>query len=796
MMKKSVVGAACFFLLVGGLILYGQGYKLKVRVDLAAVRDKPDGQAQILGYLKTGTVIDAGQKIGAWYSFNFLAADGQTSLTGYVPEVSVDVVGAGGQPPPLTGAVPAQAGKPATAPPAATGDKNLLELQRLEGNMRDESITFLTLIKKMQPQESDQTRTRTIDMVRVNADGCSAYDRMDVQSNVIYRPRLNDEYELVEKNDGFYKVVLADGRQAWLAESCVQPFSASKTEAKIKYAGVNATEVKEFLDSASDLYSQISKEKIEADLILKGYQGGNAAFDESAAKIQKYYDYAARFYRQYIENKAADTGTTASILSQISAWTELLFGSSSFGTDYLDKTVEKFSGGVRDLSLGGNMMISEASRVEFRVANKRDILETPFSTTDVDASYSYKNTGGLAVRAGVALNSYKDEKSALNDYSRTTLKAGVDLPLGEIALLNAEYSFLQNSFGQNAGNNYGDHQLLASAKLRPKPGMEYTFQLRSSLESGKSDFYNFTNLEPSLSLTRSGTNSRLTLRALYESFNYPKLDLRSYGRAAFSLSGTTKKEKGSLGYNLEVTSKTFSGNAPQNYIQIRGQLQTQKSGAVTSSLTPSFFTNLYPKASSNSFTEFRVDWNNSTASFFGDVSTYFRLWHSPGTPVKDKTGLVKPYVLDVMGKVGVVIKGFRIGPSFGVHALFSSEDVTFFKRDGNLFRFGGVAEGTIALPNGGSLNLSGAYEYGFVYNNEVSIDQNTGEVKEGDLFTRNPTTFQLNSSISYPVLPVLELIGRLNYYVIKTDMTAKLSINPVIQNNRFTFLIGVRFHYN
>ena len=788
-MKKFVVWVACFFILGTGLALHGQEFKLKVRVELASVRDRPDDRGQVLTYLPAGTLIDAARKVGVWYSFNFLAEDGRTTLAGYVQESAVERVETGGSRAPVT----------PTAPSAgpATSDKSRLELRRLEGSIRQESIAFLGLIKNLQPQESDRTRTRSVDMVRVIADGCSARDRMDLQSNVIYRPRLNDEYELVEKNDGFFKVTLRDGRQGWLPGSCVQLFSATKSEAKIKYSGVGATRVKEYLDSASDLYFQIDKEKTEADLILKGYQGGSAAIDESAAKIQKYYDYAARFYQQYLDGRAADTGKTAPFLSQISAWAELLFGSSSFGTEYLDKTVDKSSGGVRDLSLGGNVTINDASRVDFRVANKRDILETPFATTDVEASYSYRNARGLALRAGVALNSYADEKISLNDYSRTALNAGASLPLGGTALLNAEYSFLQNNFSRNQGNNYGDHRLSASARLRPNPGMEYVFQLRSSLESGKSDFYNFTNLEPSVSLTRSRVNSKLTLRALYESFRYPNLDLRTYGRAVFLLTGTAKKDNGgSLGYDVEVTSKTYSGNTRQNYLQVRGRLQTARSGAVTSSLTPSFYTNLYTNESTNSFTEFRVDWNNATAAFFGDVSTYFRLWHSPGQPVQGKTGVVKPYVLDVMGKLGIAVKSFRIGPSFGVHALFSSEDKTFFKRDGNLVRIGGVAEGTISLPRGGSLNLNGSYEYGFVYNNEVSIDPNTGDVKEGDILLRSPTTFQLNSSVSFPLLEMLDITGRLNYYIINTAMTSKLSINPAIQNNRLTFLVGVRLHYN
>jgi hypothetical protein len=172
------------------------------------------------------------------------------------------------------------------------------------------------------------------------------------------------------------------------------------------------------------------------------------------------------------------------------------------------------------------------------------------------------------------------------------------------------------------------------------------------------------------------------------------------------------------------------------------------------------------------------------------------MWHSPGQPVAGKTGIVKPGVVDVMGKLGIVIKGFRIGPTFGLHALFSAEDEQFFKRDGNLFRFGASAEGMIALPLNGTLSLNGSYEYGFVYNNEVSINPSTGDVTEGDILTRHPTTLQANAALSLPVLRIMDIIGRADFYIISTDMTSKLSINPIVRNDRFTFLVGVRFRYN
>ncbi len=105
-------------------------------------------------------------------------------------------------------------------------------------------------------------------------------------------------------------------------------------------------------------------------------------------------------------------------------------------------------------------------------------------------------------------------------------------------------------------------------------------------------------------------------------------------------------------------------------------------------------------------------------------------------------------------------------------------------------------EAEIPLPHQIHLSASGGYEYGFVYSDELAVDVNTGLLTIGDLVQRHPTTFQINSLISVPVLANLELIGRLNMYKIKTDMDQKLSINPIGQSNRFVVLFGVRYRYN
>jgi hypothetical protein len=249
-------------------------------------------------------------------------------------------------------------------------------------------------------------------------------------------------------------------------------------------------------------------------------------------------------------------------------------------------------------------------------------------------------------------------------------------------------------------------------------------------------------------------------------------------------------------WDLSLMSKNYPDNKASSYLQLRGAYARTRGGRLKMRFAPSFTTNLYSNNSDNSFTDLRMDLSTTSSAFFMNLSSFFRLWHSPGDPDVENA-VVKPYVLDVYGRLGLNLKYFKIGPTFGMHALVSSEnEVEFFKRDGNLIRFGGMVEGNIPFPSGIFLTLRGTYEYGFVYNNEIDIDVNTGDVTTGDLLLRHPTTFQINSTLRVPLYKNLVLLGRVNYYKIASDMDEKLSIRPVTQNTRLVALAGISYRFN
>jgi len=779
-----------FFLLLILLAFPGlssaENVKIKVIVERAKIHLKPDPNSPVLIQAARDVIFEVAEKVGQWYFVTLPSDESGYTRAGYIHQNMAEEISY-------------QATQPSPPPSYRGSDaKDLEQLVRIEKTTRQHSIAFLSLIKQMAPEETSGFDTHGVDMVRVVIDGCSVYEAMDAMSTVIYSPRINDEFEVRERNDVFYEILLFDGREGWISEQCIQPFSGQKREAQIRFRGIQASEVKKFIETASSIFEQITQQKILADQIYKKYASagkeGSLGLQAAYLKIQKYYDYAYQFYRKFVKNKSFLAGTKDSpLLTKLSAWTELLFGSSSFSTEYLNQNPEKNSGIIRDLTLGANVVLGESSKLDVKFANKKDIIQTPYSTTTVDAGYSYTGDSGLNFKTGVNFNTYNDDLTDINDYSRLTLAAGGDYSITQNSRFLFDYSFLQNSFSMNEGNNYASHKIFGAFKFKRNEQSEFTVQMLSNLQTSDQALFNSTNFVPSITYDKYGENSQTKLSFLYDMFSYPDLDLRSYNRAVLNFRLNTRAGGSSKSVDLSATAKRFPQNKGGDYIQLQGRYASTKGGSFNTVFRPSIYSNLYTTNTANSFTELRVDLGGNTQIFFSHFSTYFRFWHSPGDPDE---GQVKPHVFDLYGKIGLSFKYIRIGPTVGVHALFSSDQEEFFRRDGNLIRFGGIVEGNIPFPRGIKLSFSGSYEYGFVYNNEIAINPNTGEFDQGELLQRHPTTFQGNAVITIPVYKSFELLGRANFYKINTDMDEKISINPMTQNTRVTFLVGLKYRYN
>jgi hypothetical protein len=684
---------------------------------------------------------------------------------------------------------------------AAKSAQDLQSLQELETTIRKESLAFLSLIKKMSPEKKSAVRLRKVEKGKVVRSRCRVYDTLDEDGKVLYSPRLNEEFTLIEKDDAYYRIRLPDGREGWIEEQCLQTFSASEKETQTKFAGVASSEINGFMALAGEIYASMAKHYKSAEAIHEAYRPDSLAQTRTVkeirrvfANISRYFQYGDYFYRQYVRDRKLISSADAGALAKLSAWGELFLGTARHVTEIGSGQSEENKGGSRDISLGASYALQANSQVEVSFSNRREIIQTPFSSTALQAGYTLSQSEKLSLHAAVGYNSYRDEANRLNDFGQVAVKTDARFDLSPRQSIRLDYSFTSNSFANDPGAGFANHALGAGFKLQANAESSFLMQLRSNLETSDSAFHQFIYLAPSLGYERAKGASRLGLKLAFELLSYKELELKNFSRFSLLLDSAGRRGDASRNASLAVIYKTFPNNDQSSYLQLGGKYAAQSGGSGQKLFSVSLTSNLFTAASASSHSEMRLDYGGDSRGFFGNFTLYGRFWHS-AEPAAG--GPAKPHVIDLYAAMGLRTAVVKIGPVLALHAQVTpGEGASFFKRDGNLFRVGGLAEVSLKLPARGSLTLNAAYEYGFVYNEEISVDLGSGSITSGDVVQRHPTTFRVSGQVSIPILPQLEFVSRVNFYKIATDMDATISINPIAANRMFLALFGVRYRYN
>jgi hypothetical protein len=91
-MKRNIIIALLFILLLGGALLAKEKTILKVKVQTANIRSEPDASAAIVARVTIGNVLEASGREGAWYEVNVNDQSGK-EIAGYIHSTVVEVSG-------------------------------------------------------------------------------------------------------------------------------------------------------------------------------------------------------------------------------------------------------------------------------------------------------------------------------------------------------------------------------------------------------------------------------------------------------------------------------------------------------------------------------------------------------------------------------------------------------------------------------------------------------------------------------------------------------------------------------
>lgn len=666
------------------------------------------------------------------------------------------------------------------------------DLQQIEEKINSETIALKSLIKKIYPNYAESLGSTKITKLKIISNQCRVRETIDRTSQVIYSPTINEEFRIIGHDDNYFHIKLGGGRDGWIHETCGQVITET-VEKKSVQSILSETDINKYLDFCLVVFNKIETNKLLADKIVTNERISKK--NSSYKNIQKHFDLAVSIYKKYLSDRKSYIADNFDFTKRISGSTEFLLGKASYNQKYLDGVVNDYEEGNRDFAINGNYILNGDAQVNLFLNSKTEVLQTPYRTTNYGAGFNYSGFNRMFIDTKIHFNSYDDDITSNNDYGRFQFDTNIRRVFSPKSDVNLHYTLLNNNYKIGDDNDYSSHRIAALTNLKLNPFSKMVISFLSSFEVSDSEYHQFRSLKPSISLQRKIGDKRTNLLFHYENLVFEELTLRDYNRLSLSYKVNNKKINKRNAAKFSVGMKSFPNNDIDDYFQIKGKLSSSSIGKLNKQNAFAVYTNIYPNLTDNSYTDFRYDFN-LISKMFANFSAYYRLWHNTFESDSDTTSSANPSIVDLNGKLGIKIGPVRIGPTVGIHAILDFDEDEVFKQDGNLIRYGGVAEGTFLLPKMISASFMVAYDFGSVYNDEISIEQSTGEITTGELQERHPTSLQYSATLSAPLVHNLEIVGRLYYYKINTDLDETLSINPIKSTKQLSFQLGIRYNYN
>jgi hypothetical protein len=502
-------------------------------------------------------------------------------------------------------------------------------------------------------------------------------------------------------------------------------------------------------------------------------------------ELNRYLTNARNYYLTRFAEITSDSPVYASAANRFSGELSLATGSSTFTDEYSESLREEFKGSLTDLSLKGLYRIDELSSVNLLIDTRSELLETPYKSNMYQLGYR-RNEEATQFSASAGLNQYKDSFRGINSYDRLGVNARIKHALNRNNSVSLQYQLINNSYESETTTDYTRHHVTAGTESRLRNNNLFLLAVRGNLSSSDNDQLNFIHALPSITYRKINPNSSTDYALSFESFSYENLSLRNSIRGNFGISGRKHKELGKT-TRKDVLFSYLSYPENSNIDHLRFSFTTASHNFVGGNTFSTFgFTTKYFQSNPQaSYADLRYD-AGAVGRVFTQLSVFNRIYYPEETVLT---------LTEANFRLGFQIEGFKIGPVFSVRGNIDFSDISV-ETDGNYYRLGAFIEGSKTFKNSLRIALNGAYDYGNVYSEDISIDPQTGLINAGDVLSRNPTTLRFSFQAGYTVMQLFDLFANAEYYKIERDHQQVAGLSPVLSSDRLSFKIGFVYRYN
>ncbi len=688
-------------------------------------------------------------------------------------------------------------------------------LRKISTDVRHRVVPLLSIIEKHEKGQQT-TRIETAKMIESSA---TIYESDTPESASLLEAKLDDEFPILRKRDQWYEIRLEDGRQGWIQEDAVQilvseetvdiatdqELSQSQIEEMYSLSSTWMDDIEQYHETAAGIFATIQQQYNDlSPSEKKQHEYTYQLLVLENEKIARYHTYADHFFTPY--QKQADA-TIPIILqpdkSPLSGTATLNLGKSSYNSDREESETSQ------ELTFNGMYRLNEKSKLNASLTKRRDVIHTPFSTTNFRLGHTYRQPDGLSLNSRISYDKYSDDNMPENEFGQLGLNINIDYLLQNGTQLFGYFNRVDKNFEQGGGNGYTSNMFNIGATMEKDLEHRMTFNVNGIVQRGDVSYLEFNQFNPRFRYVKqTSEKSNFAIIVDVDRLSYSEAHQGSnYTKENISFQWTQQTEGDQRERLLRITGKQFPNHQSQNYLKLSGDLRWQSGryGFGSSTSTSIFgvltvFTN-GDSTQANSL-DLRLNRTKNSDQTVWNINVYFRFWTMPETdiPMYNTLNLYSRmgWVFDGITVGPITFTRFNVGPVLGGHILYHKE-TSFFKNEGNALRIGVGCQGNFKVKST-SGNISLSWERSFTYENEIAIvrTNTTYEVEYGDLVQRKPTSFQCRIASRTPITQNLDLQASLSYYTIDTDINEAVSIevDPIQKRSKFKFWVGLTYRLN
>ena len=694
----------------------------------------------------------------------------------------------------------------------------LPQLKKISTELNQNVLPLLALIKKIEESGS----ATTFKVAKIIKPQISVREADNLNSSIVVEARMNEEFEIIEERDKWYKIKTRDNREGWVAEEDVQLIVRPSGDAAGNLEKLSKQD-------ASALLSQISRYKniiegLYADAVVlikkmeeeynslsadnkKTVEPDYKTFLDYKEKIEKYHNYAIRYakpYENFLISPGAPQPSKLAPGDRFKGTISADVGRSSYTNMNSNSTTS------RRIALGGIYQIDKNTKLDFAVNHQNELIQTAFTNNTLDAGITRQFSDKMVLGANVNYNMYDDQVSDNNSFG--LFRAGVNAILNPSRKANifANAGFQSKNFKTTGNNDYEGILYVVGANLSPDSKNNIRIQIQGNKQSGEKDYLKFTQLSPQLIYTHKKTREKSFSFGLdYDILKYAETNnFNDYQKYKTDLRWRNKINDRLLSRTLNLTYKLYPNNSKQDYYRMGYVLEKRKgllTGQKSSVSSLSYLVNIIANREDNllkDYLDLRLDRSSVRPKGYSNMNILTRLWNN-FEMIENDTSSFPDHYIDFYGEFGPYFRNISDGPvkvvslKFGILMgghLFFNFDEDYFKRNGNSVRTGIAASSNIKILKA-TLFLGGSYERSLILTKETTFDPISGNIAYGKDLFRKPSSFQFTVDFRQPVKNNLDIHFNLSTYDIRTDATFETSINPVEKKSNLRFSGGVLYRF-